>query len=196
MTAGPKAKPSAMQVQDLAGTLDLDTLLLLKDKVDTQTFRSLMDLLPGVQERSDVSHGEQAPSAFRSEALPSAALRHFERGNNHSSETRSEHRYDLKGLVEPSEAPEKDLRLQMRRSETPESAPKTPDKVKTYEQAFTHFRADHDAVVAMIMRLNTRRGLDRYTREDLQKELGWSNYKHPLVKVVCDHFQVAMPKGQ
>jgi hypothetical protein len=51
-----------------------------------------------------------------------------------------------------------------------------------------------DAVIAMIMRLNAKRR--PYGREDIKAELGWSNYKQPIIKVVCDKFQIAMPNVQ
>ncbi len=76
--------------------------------------------------------------------------------------------------------------------EPSEMAPRTPDKVKTYEQALISFRPDVDAVIAVILDLGSRG--KPYDREDIKEALEWTNYKQPIIKVVCDKFQVAMPR--
>jgi len=136
-------------------------------------------------------------------------LKEIERARPFRSETTPETMGHLKQPVERDAASETGEGFQMDGPETTlsssethlkqpeepsETAPKTPDRVKTYEQAHAYFREDVDAVIAVIMKFNTRRRL--FDREDIKAALGWNNYKQPIIKVVCDKFRVAMPNIQ
>jgi hypothetical protein len=110
----------------------------------------------------------------------------------------SEHLNALNAPLEPSETPESHLKRQTVPSEASEvgEGPKRPDHLQTIDEVLKYFKADHDAIIASYLRVARTKGHDTVLRADIMKDLGWDNYRQRTVKLVCDHYRMAMPKGQ
>ena len=77
-----------------------------------------------------------------------------------------------------------------------DEGPKRPDHLQTIDEVLKYFKADHDAIIASYLRVARTKGHDKVLRADIMKDLGWDNYRQRTVKLVCDHYHMAMPKGQ
>jgi hypothetical protein len=107
----------------------------------------------------------------------------------------------LNAPLEPSETSESRLKRQTMPSGASEASeaddgPKRPDQLQTIDEVLKYFKADHDAIIASYLRVARTKGHDKVLRADIMKDLGWDNYRHRTVKLVCDHYHLAMPKGQ
>jgi hypothetical protein len=101
----------------------------------------------------------------------------------------------LNAPVAPPETPESRMKVQELAPETPERVVRQPDDLQTYDEVLAYYSEAHEEVIRAMFDLAKQKGHGNYTRGDLMKHLGWSNYRQRILKLVCDHYRVAMPKG-